>query len=149
MMSSDDRQSPLSSRQRRKRATLCRPLTFGLALALVAGTAACGPYEPIVDRGRGDFNEMAYQYDLAQCRAYAQQIDPAGQALSSGILSAAAGAAFGAIGGAFGGNAGTGAGLGASVGGLAGVLGGGLEAVDRQGTIVQRCLAGRGYAVLY
>ena len=110
--------------------------------------AACGPYEPIVDRGRLDFNETAYQHDLAQCRAYAEQIDAGEQAAYGGVLGAATGAAFGAIGGAFGGNAGSGAGLGASVGGLAGALGGGVDASDRQVTVVRRCLAGRGYTVL-
>lgn len=118
---------------------------LGMTIAIAGG---CGPYEPIVDRGRADFNEAAYQHDLAQCRGYAQQIEAGEQAVAGGVLGAAAGAAFGAIGGAFGGGAGSGAGLGASVGGLAGALGGGLDASERQVQVVQRCLAGRGYAVL-
>ena len=120
-----------------------------MAAALVLILAGCGPYEPIIDRGRTDFNEAAYQYDLAQCRAYAEQIDMGQQAAYGGALGAATGAAFGAIGGAFAGNAGTGAALGASLGGLSGALGGGGSAWQDQDMVVRNCLAGRGYAVLY
>ncbi|NBC31973.1 MAG: hypothetical protein GVY13_04790 [Alphaproteobacteria bacterium] len=123
-----------------------RGLPAGLAVALLLG--GCGPYEPIVDRGRADFNPVAYEHDLAQCRAYARQIDAGEQAVSGGVLGAAAGAAFGAIGGAFAGNAGSGAALGASVGGLGGALGGAGDATERQERVVRNCLAGRGYFIL-
>ena len=119
-----------------------------LALAAALGLAACGPYDPIIDRGQAGFDDAAYQRDLAECRGYAAEIEPARQAVGGALLAAAAGAAFGAIIGSFDGNAGRGAGLGASVGGLGGGVRGGATAIDRQEEIVRRCLAGRGYAVL-
>ena len=121
---------------------------LGAAVALGLLVTGCGPYEPIIDRGRAGFNEVAYQQDLAQCRAYAEQISLAQQAGTGGAIGAATGAAFGAIGDAFAGSAGTGAALGASLGGLSGVLGGGADASQRQDSVVRNCLAGRGYAVL-
>lgn len=123
-----------------------RPGSAGLALAFLL--AACGPYEPIIDRGRANFNPVAYEHDLAQCRAYARQIDAGEQAVSGGILGAAAGAAFGAVGGAFAGNAGSGAALGASIGALGGGLGGAGDAATTQERVVRNCLAGRGYYIL-
>jgi hypothetical protein len=119
---------------------------LSLCLAALALAACAG--DPIVDTGRPGFDPIAYERDLAECRAFAEQVDPGARAAQRGVLGAAVGGAFGAIGGAFGGNAGTGAALGASVGGLGGAVQGAGSGYDRRGRVVRNCLAGRGYAVL-
>lgn len=125
----------------RRRTSSIISLLGALALGACAST-------PIVDTGRPGFNEVAYQRDLAECRALAEQVDPASQGARRGLLGAAIGGAFGAIGGAFAGNAGSGAALGASVGGLGGAIQGAGSGYDRRDRVVRNCLAGRGYAVL-
>ena len=125
-----------------------RRYSLAATAAAVLCVAACGPYEPIIDHRRSGYSDFAYQRDLAECRAYADQIDTGRQAIGGGLGGAAVGAAFGAIIGSFDGRAGRGAGFGASVGGLGGALGGAADANDRRRDVVRRCLAGRGYAVL-
>lgn len=109
--------------------------------------AACSS-TPIVDTGRPGFDSYAYQRDLAECEAYADQVNPLGEAAGGAAVGAVAGAAMGAIAGAFTGSAGTGAAMGAALGGTGGAIGGTGDAVQRKREIVQNCLKGRGYSVL-
>ncbi len=104
-------------------------------------------YRPIVDMKGIDVVE--FQTDLAECKEYAAQIDAGGSALAGALLGAAAGAAGGAIiGNAFGNTSG-GAQFGAAGGALSGAGGGVVSAQRAQEKVVQRCLAGRGYTLLY
>lgn len=89
-----------------------------------------------------------YEQDLTECRAYAEQVSPAREAVVGAGLAAALGAAIGAIAGAFGGSAGSGAATGAAIGGVTGTAAGGAGGVSEQKQIIDRCLAGRGYNVL-
>lgn len=104
-------------------------------------------YQPIVDMKGVDVIE--FQSDLSECKEYAAQIDAAGCAIAGVLIGAAAGAVSGAIiGNAFGNTSG-GAQLGAA-GGVLGGAGGGVVSAERaQERVVQRCLVGRGYTLLY
>ena len=104
-------------------------------------------YRPIVDMKGIDVVE--FQTDLAECKEYAAQIDAGGSALAGALLGAAAGAAGGAIIGSAFGNTSGGAQFGAAGGALSGAGGGGVSAQRAQENVVQRCLAGRGYTLLY
>jgi len=122
-------------------------VTRALAVVLSLGVAACAQsYQPVIDMKGVD--EAKYQQDLSECRAYAEQVSPAGQAATSGGIGALLGAALGAIAGAFSGDAGRGAAIGASVGGVGGAASGVGEGVSDQKQIIRNCLRGRGYSVL-
>jgi hypothetical protein len=114
---------------------------FGLALAACARS-----YEPIVDTQGVD--PAQYEADLADCRAYAEQVDPAAEAGTGALIGGAIGAALGAIAGAFSGDAGSGAAVGAAVGGAGGGISGGAEGVAGQRQVIRNCMSGRGYTVL-
>jgi hypothetical protein len=103
-------------------------------------------YRPIVDMKGVD--SARYEADLAECRAYAEEVSPAGQAVAGAGIAAALGAALGAVAGAFSGNAGSGAAYGASIGGVTGTAAGGAGGVSQQRQVIDRCLIGRGYSVL-
>ena len=120
-----------------------------IAVTLLAATtlAACAS-EPIVDTGRPGFDPVAYEYHLAECRGFADQVRPGRQTAQGGLLGAAIGGAFGAVGGAFAGRAGTGAAIGASLGGMGGALEGAGSAYSRRDRVIRNCLANRGYATL-
>jgi len=122
-----------------------------IVVSMLAGCATAPPgpgqgvgaaYTPVVDMQGVD--PARYEQDVAQCRAYAAQIDPAGRAAGAAV----AGALFGALLSAAAGNksyynkqnAGVGAVLGASAGGASGLH-------DAK-SIIMRCMAGRGYNVL-
>ena len=115
-------------------------MTTRIAMLLAAlALAGCAGVRPIVDmQGRS-----AYQYeaDLADCQQYAAGVDVGGHALVGAALGAGLGAALGAVLG----DAGTGAALGAISGGATGLGQGAGAQVD----VVRRCLAGRGWNVLY
>ena len=111
-------------------------LTAGL-LALAAGCAN----EPIIDR-RG-VDEAKYRADLAECRAYAEEVNTAGETATSGAAGAAIGASIGAILGNSG-DAAQGAGVGAVAGGSKGFS----KAEHRKERVMYRCLEHRGYKVL-
>lgn len=104
-------------------------------------------YRPVVDMKAVD--RVAYQRDLAECKQYAAKVDSGGSALAGALLGGLGGAAVGAATGAVYGQAGTGAAAGATLGGTSGVVGGAVSAQQAQETIIRRCLAGRGYTVLY
>jgi hypothetical protein len=108
-------------------------------LALAATLAGCLSHpEPIIDTKGVDM--VAYQHDLAECEAYAEQVR-IGEGVAKG---AAGGAVVGGATGAILGDAGKGAGVGA-VGGAARSA----QIGEREKTqVVKNCLRGRGYRVL-
>jgi len=117
------------------------------SLTLMIALAGCAQsYQPVVDTKGVD--NAKYQQDLSECRQYAEQVSPAGDAATGGVLGAAGGAALGAIVGAFSGGAGTGAAIGAASGGAVGAGAGGVSGVSEQKRIINNCLRGRGYNVL-
>ncbi len=117
------------------------------SLALILILAGCAQsYQPVVDTKGVD--NAKYQQDLLECRQYAEQVSPAGEAATTGVLGAAGGAALGAIVGAFSGSAGTGAAIGAATGGAVGAGAGGVSGISEQKRIINNCLRGRGYNVL-
>jgi len=116
---------------------------------LAVGLAACAQsYQPIVDQ-RG-VDPTRYSRDLAECRQYAEQVNPAGEAVAGAVLGAALGAALGAITGSFdsGLSTGTGAAAGAAYGGTLGVASAGANGIEGQIDVIRNCLRGRGYNVL-
>lgn len=121
-----------------------KPGGLGAVCLLLAGCAQS--YEPIIDRKGVD--QARYEQDLAECRQYAEQVSPAGEAAAGGLLGAAFGAALGAVVGAFSGSAGTGAAVGAATGGVTGTAGGAVGGVQGQKQVIDNCLRGRGYSVL-
>jgi len=123
-----------------------RFLALALATATLAGCAQT--YQPVVDTKGHD--SARYQQDLYECRQYAEQVSPAGQAAVGGLGGAAAGAALGAITGALVGgvSAGQGAAFGAATGGAVGVGTGAYKGVNEQQQVIDNCLRGRGYNVL-
>ena len=123
-----------------------RFLTLAVAMATLAGCAQT--YQPVVDTKGHD--SARYQQDLYECRQYAEQVSPAGQAAVGGLGGAAAGAALGAITGALVGgvSAGEGAAFGGATGGAVGVGTGAYRGVDDQQRVIDNCLRGRGYNVL-
>jgi len=119
-----------------------------IAYLLLVVTSSCATYRPIVDQ-RSIRDVQQYQFDLAECQSYAQQIDAGASAGAGMITGAAIGAGLGAIVGAFFGRAGDGAAMGAALGGAQGVTQGAAYGAATQRDIVIRCLQGRGYTVLY
>ncbi|GAB5471000.1 MAG: hypothetical protein Kilf2KO_40300 [Rhodospirillales bacterium] len=119
--------------------------TLSLMLAACASS-----YEPVVDYKASTNTSQAYEQNLRECRALAEQGgSPVEDAAIGGVGGAAVGAAIGAISGAIlGGGAGTGAAAGAAIGGTAGGAGGAVKGVSDQRSIVRECLRGRGYAVV-
>jgi outer membrane lipoprotein SlyB len=123
-----------------------RLVTLAVAMATLAGCAQT--YQPVVDTKGHD--SARYQQDLYECRQYAEQVSPAGQAAVGGLGGAAGGAALGAITGALVGgvSAGEGAAFGAATGGAVGVGAGAYRGIDEQQRVIDNCLRGRGYNVL-
>jgi outer membrane lipoprotein SlyB len=111
----------------------CRVLA---GLVLLAGCASHP--DPIVDT-KG-VNMAAYERDLAECKTYAGQIQPAVGVAKGAVAGGAYGAAVGAIG--------HDVGEGAAVGAVSGAAASGLRADRDKHDVVKRCLAGRGYKVL-
>lgn len=119
-----------------------------LSIALLAG--ACASHQrPIVDERAAGYEPARYERDLAECRAYADRVDPGRRIVRRGLFGGAIGAGLGAITGAFFGRFGFGAALGAATGATSGVVSGAAGAERAKRGIIRRCLAGRGYSVLY
>jgi len=116
------------------------------AAALIVLAGCADTYQPIVDRQGVD--QTAYQRDLGECREYARQVSPVGDAAKGGLIGGALGAAVGAVVGALTGNVGSGAVIGAAGGATGGVLRGGLRGGARQKRVIRRCMRGRGYRIL-
>lgn len=85
----------------------------------------------------------AYEKDLAECNAYADQVDVAGKAATKATIG---GVVAGAIGGIFDGSSGVKRGAGA--GAVLGTVEGASEGVNERELVVRRCLSGRGYRIL-
>lgn len=120
--------------------------TIVLTAQVLAGCAQT--YQPVVDTRGHDTTR--YQADLFECRQYAEQVSPVGDAAVGAAGGAAAGAALGAITGALIGGIGAGeaAAFGAATGGALGLGGGAAYGVNEQQQIIDQCLRGRGYNVL-
>jgi outer membrane lipoprotein SlyB len=115
-------------------------------LMLVGLLASCAdraraPGGVIVDMKGVD--QAQYRTDLAECGAYADQVDAsakvAGQAAGGAVVGGAVGAIFGG-----GHGAAQGAGAGAVVGGARGVE----DTLQERNQVVRTCLRNRGYSVL-
>lgn len=111
------------------------------ALLILLSTAAIGCAahpEPIVDTRGVDM--VRYESDMADCKAYGEQIQ-----IEKGVAKgAAAGAAVGTAAGAISGNAAEGAGYGAIYGAADSA-----QLNDREKRrVVKNCMRGRGYRVL-
>jgi outer membrane lipoprotein SlyB len=114
-----------------------KPLNVIAVVALAA--AGCANYQPIIDtRGVDPIN---YRADLADCQAYAGQVDPAAGAAAGAIAGALLGVLLGRI--VNDSNAGM------KLGAVMGASGGAGEAARSQQEIVKNCMRGRGYSVLY
>lgn len=111
--------------------------SISIILSVLLLTACAGAtYRPLVDRPGPD-----YETDLRDCQSYA-----AGE--MSAQNAAIVGAIFGALlGAAAGHNTGYGNQF-AGAGAVGGALGAGGSANKNQISIIQRCMAGRGYSVL-
>ena len=118
------------------------PRTYLLLMTVpVVLLAACASSGPIVDTQNTDM--VRYEQDLAQCEAYAAQVNTGEQAGKG----AAGGAVLGALLGAIVGNSTTvarGAGVGGVVGGAKGVA----QGANEKQAVVRNCLRGRGDRVL-
>jgi outer membrane lipoprotein SlyB len=114
------------------------------ATAFLVGCAATSGanYRPIVDNKGVDLNR--YESDLRECQSYATQTAGAADSAAAGAI---AGALLGAaLAGAAGKNYSRSST--ARVGAVSGAVGAGVEGERNQRTIINRCLAGRGYKVL-
>ena len=110
-----------------------------ISIVLIVLLSGCASYRPIVD-SRG-VNNAAYESDLRECQAYADQVSPGGHTAIGAIIGGGLSLALAIIGG---GDRGASAGMGAVLGGAAGA-GGGAEA---QVNVIRNCMNGRGYRVL-
>ena len=116
-----------------------RRLGSAVVLLLLATAAAAQPGGDVIVDQRG-VNAQVYAVDLADCRAYAEQV-PVVRRVSVGAAGAAAvGGVFGAI---FGGPA-----EGAATGAVFGGAERGFDAHAERRQVLRRCLSGRGYRVL-
>jgi hypothetical protein len=114
---------------------------FVFAVFTLSGCAI--HHRAVVDLATSGKTPSQYEFDLSQCQYLASRAPgPDSLGLSGAVVGAGIGALTAAI---LGGNAGQGAGLGALWGGL-----GGLEqGAAIQAEAVRRCMAGRGYNVLW
>ncbi len=113
-----------------------------LLLLLPLAAAACSATDnsPVVDR-RG-IDVASYEADLAECRAYANQVD-AGKPLLLGAVAGAVGlAAFGAL---FGDSSFVEHAVGSGL--VAGSTRGAEQAIAERNLVLRNCLSSRGYTV--
>lgn len=116
------------------------------AALLVLAACAAQTYQPVIDPKGVDMGK--YQKDLAECRALADQVDAAGDTAQNALIGAGVGAAGGAALGAISGSAGIGAATGAVLGAFGAGGASGLSKNERQKSIIDNCLRGRGYRTL-
>ena len=118
-----------------------------LMLSVLAAMAMVGcagaDVRPIVDM-KG-VNEAAYENDLKECQAYAQQQSGMGSTAAKG---AGAGAVVGGLLGLVTGGNGSGIAQAAGAGAVIGGAGGAFTGNQAQEAVVKKCLSGRGYKVL-
>ena len=113
-----------------------------LAVVAVVGCAGAN-VRPIVDM-KG-VNESAYEKDLSECQAYAQQQSGMGENAAKGV---GAGAVVGGLLGLVTGGNASGIAQAAGAGAVIGGAGGAFTGNQAQEGVVKRCLSGRGYKVL-
>ena len=114
--------------------------TFLICAGLVALSACSSHPDPIIDT-KG-VNMTVYEEDLAECKSYAEQIDPSVGMAKGAAAGAATGGAIGAI------SSGRDVGESAGVGAVLGVSKSGVKAANDKENVVKRCLRYRGYKVL-
>ncbi len=85
----------------------------------------------------------AYQQDMAECQALADQVPVGERAATGAVVGAVVGGTIGAIVGD-----GRGAERGAGVGAVSGTLRGASSGLSEEDQVLKRCLQGRGYRVL-
>jgi uncharacterized protein YcfJ len=90
-------------------------------------------------------NEAAYEKDLSDCQAYAQQQSGMGETAAKG---GGAGAVVGGLLGLVTGGNASGIAQAAGAGAVIGAAGGAFTGNQAQEAVVKRCLSGRGYKVL-
>lgn len=112
-----------------------------LITAIALCLAGCARSKPIVDHTGVD--EAAYAQDLADCQAYADEVEAGARVAGGAAGGAAVGGAMGAIL-----NGSGGAARGAGVGAVGGAASGARSAAREQDQVVKNCLRGRGYRVL-
>lgn len=125
-----------------------------LLVAATATLTACATYtpefaiDPVASVNRG----ADYDKDYAECVTLANETvtENAGEsAATSGLVGAATGAGLGALLSLVsGGSSGSAIALGAVAGGVAGAAEGATEPGEVRAQVIERCLTGRGYAVL-
>ncbi len=111
-------------------------------LASICTISGCATYRPLVDRRSID-DPQRYEYDLADCQAYARRVDPVASAGAGAFLGALFGAALGAA-------------VGdhyvardlATYGAVEGAAVGATGGANAQVNIIRNCMSDRGYAVL-
>ena len=114
------------------------------AFTVVAVVGCAGAdVRPLVDM-KG-VNQSAYESDLKDCQAYAQQQSGMGETAAKG---AGAGAVVGGLLGLVTGGNKTGIVQAAGAGAVIGGAGGAFSGNQAQEAVVKRCLSGRGYKVL-
>ena len=116
-----------------------------LSFMVVAVTVGCAGanVRPLVDM-KG-VNEAAYEKDLSDCQAYAQQQSGMGETAAKG---GGAGAVVGGLLGLVTGGNASGIAQAAGAGAVIGAAGGAFTGNQAQEAVVKRCLSGRGYKVL-
>jgi uncharacterized protein YcfJ len=113
-----------------------------IAILLLAASAGCANYQPIVDTKGVDMNR--YHVDLRECQGYASQVNAGEHAAAGAVAGAVLGGIIGAlVGGRQGAN------FGASTYGVTGAAAGGAQGAQAQRGIILECLKGRGYRALY
>jgi outer membrane lipoprotein SlyB len=113
-----------------------------IILAMLLALQGCAVHQPVIDMLNVD--PVAYDRDMAECTAYAGRIDPGASTANNAVAGAIIGAVIGAI---F-----CGRNCAAQVGASTAVYGaasGASGAANAQRSIVNNCMAGRGYKVLY
>ena len=113
-----------------------------LVVAVTVGCAGAN-VRPLVDM-KG-VNEAAYEKDLSDCQAYAQQQSGMGENAAKGV---GAGAVVGGLLGLVTGGNASGIAQAAGAGAVIGAAGGAYSGNQAQEAVVKRCLSGRGYKVL-
>ena len=110
-------------------------------LASLLFVVGCASDRVIVDTKGID--ERKYQADLAECEAFAEQINTPAEAAKGGAVGAVIGATVGAVIG----DSRT-AERGAAILGARGATKGTGRAMSRKNRVIRQCLKGRGYKVL-
>ncbi|APB99351.1 glycine zipper family protein [Polynucleobacter asymbioticus] len=120
-----------------------RLLSLCSFVVVVSVGCAGANVRPLVDM-KG-VNESAYETDLQECQAYAQQQSGMGGTAAKG---AGAGAVVGGLLGLVTGGNKSGIAQAAGAGAVIGAAGGAYSGNQGQEAVVKRCLSGRGYKVL-